>query len=178
MLFVACHSVWTVKTRWSVFFFLWKVKSLSAFHTVLQHIWDCSTNCWEVYEEKKGALPPDKKLLKMGIKVRFLLDCVNDIAFLKRNKPMVKLGPALKKQLTHLSLCTLGKTPRQSQKSSTVLMKPSEQALSNAASLLLPCMREHATQARESSDQRSVCPTGRKLQLPNQIRSTPTSPRG
>lgn len=91
---------------------------------------------------------------------------------------MVKLGPALKKQLTHLSLCTLGKTPRQSQKSSTVLMKPSEQALSNAASLLLPCMREHATQARESSDQRSVCPTGRKLQLPNQIRSTPTSPRG
>lgn len=79
---------------------------------------------------------------------------------------MVKLGLALKKQLTHLSLCTLGKTPRQSQKSSTVLMKPSEQTLSNAASMLLPCMREHATQARESSDQRSVCPTGKISSAP------------
>lgn len=82
---------------------------------------------------------------------------------------MLKPGPALRKWLRHLSPCILGKTARQSQKSSTVLMKPSEQALSNVALVLLLCMWEYVTPHRESSDQRSVCPREKNINSRNRF---------
>lgn len=97
------------------------------------------------------------------------MDCVDEITFLKRNKPVLKLGPALRKQLTHLSLCILGKTARQSQKSSTVLMKPLEQALSNVALVLLLCTWEYVTPAKGSSHQRSVCPREKNVNSRNRF---------
>ena len=89
--------------------------------------------------------------------------------FLKRNKPVLKLGPALRKWLAHLPLCILGRTTRQSQESSTVLLQPPEQALSNVALVLLLCAWEYVTPARGSSDQRSVCPREKNINSWNRL---------
>lgn len=147
-----------------------KGKPLSASHAAAQHIWVCSTNHGEVLKDKKEALPSEKKKFKKRIlKVPFLLDCVDEVTVLKRNKPVLKLGARLRKRLTHLSLCILGKTARQSQKSRTGLMKPSEQALSDVALVLSLCTWEYVTPDRASSDPRSVCPREKNVNSQNRF---------
>lgn len=91
------------------------------------------------------------------------------MTFLLKNKPVQKLRPALRKWLTLLSLCILGKIARQSQKSSTVLMKPSEQASSNLALVLLVCTWEYVTPDRETSDQRLVSPREKTINSQNRF---------
>lgn len=91
------------------------------------------------------------------------------MTFLKRNTPVLKLGPVLKKQWTHLSLCILGRAVRQSRQSSTVLTKPSEQTFSNPALVLPLCTSEYVTPARGASDQRSVCPRERNVSSRNRF---------
>lgn len=82
---------------------------------------------------------------------------------------MQKLRPALRKSLTLLSVCILGKIARQSQKSSTVLMKPSEQASSNIALVLLVCTWKYVTPDRETSDQRLVSPREKNINSRNRF---------
>lgn len=148
-----------------------KRKPLSASHVLVQHTWVCSTNCREVLKERKKHFHlkifvfKKEKYSESMIPFRF---CWWD-NFPSKKQTSVKTETCTKEVINTPQSYILAKIARQSQKSSTVLTKPSEQASSNLALVLLVCTWEYVTPDRETSDQRLVSPREKNINSQNRF---------